>query len=847
MKLKLRRIILQLLLAAAIILLLFIPYTRYMTRQVRNESAQHLEELFLQVNNTFSSVVSRTWGILHGWEMSVQEKSGDPNGQKQLEAYMEEQKEAWDFIDVYFLDKNGNYMTLSGRNGYFDLGDSLFSLMNEERDIVVNNTLSTGESIFLFAVPVNEGKLGDFTFRAIGVSYHQNTLINLLKINAFDGQADCFVILPNGTIAMSGQERKEKITYNFFAYLDKNARFRFGTLDSLRSDIRNQKMGMVEFDEGGVDYYLSYLPVGLEDWAMLGLVPKDTVNANTNSLRMVTIAVMGALFLGLSLMIIASLIRRNRNLIHGKDIELKYREQLFNLLITNVDDIFIMFSAGSTSAEYVSPNVERLLGLSQKQVQEDISKLERTVPRDTPLLTALGTFPIGENRRQDGYMRNLSTGERRWYCAVLYHEMVEGSEKYILILSDRTDEKRNDERLIQALDVARNANAAKSTFLSNMSHDIRTPLNGIIGMTAIAQASLEERHKVEDCLNKISFSSKHLLGLINDILDMSKIESGKMTLNYENFSMEQLVDGIMEIIRPQALAKKQTLETVVQVKNHELLGDTLRLNQVLLNLLSNAVKYTQDGGKILFSVEERGRTSANYMGFRFTVTDNGRGMSEDYLKTLFDPFSRGKGTEVSKIQGTGLGMSICKGIVELMGGIIQVNSAPGEGSMFIVDLSLRIEKDMVVTQENAKAGGDGDFDYHGRRFLVAEDNDLNAEIICQLLSMEGAEAVLARNGRTAVEIFNSSGEFAYDAVFMDIQMPVMNGYDSARAIRGLDRPDAARVPIIAMTADAFAEDIQKAREAGMNAHVAKPIDMKLLSDALREVVVEQEHYMNMTL
>ena len=546
-------------------------------------------------------------------------------------------------------------------------------------------------------------------------------------------------------------------------------------------------------------------------------------------------------------MIIASLIRRNRNLIHGKDIELKYREQLFNLLITNVDDIFIMFSAGATSAEYVSPNVERLLGLSQKQVQEDISKLERTVPRDTPLLTALGTFPIGENRRQDGYMRNLSTGERRWYCAVLYHEMVEGSEKYILILSDRTDEKRNDERLIQALDVARNANAAKSTFLSNMSHDIRTPLNGIIGMTAIAQASLEERHKVEDCLNKISFSSKHLLGLINDILDMSKIESGKMTLNYENFSMEQLVDGIMEIIRPQALAKKQTLETVVQVKNHELLGDTLRLNQVLLNLLSNAVKYTQDGGKILFSVEERGRTSANYMGFRFTVTDNGRGMSEDYLKTLFDPFSRGKGTEVSKIQGTGLGMSICKGIVELMGGIIQVNSAPGEGSTFIVDLSLRIEKDMVVTQENAKAGGDGDFDYHGRRFLVAEDNDLNAEIICQLLSMEGAEAVLARNGRMAVEIFNSSGEFAYDAVFMDIQMPVMNGYDSARAIRGLDRPDAARVPIIAMTADAFAEDIQKAREAGMNAHVAKPIDMKLLSEALKEVVVEQEHYMNMTL
>ena len=696
MKVKLRRIILQLLLGVAIILLLFVPYTRYMNRQVRNESAQHLEELFLQVNNTFSNVVSRTWNILHGWEMPIQEKSGDQKGQGQLEAYMEEQKEAWDFIDVYFLDKNGNYMTLSGENGYFDLGDSLFSLMNEDMDIVVNNTLSTGEPIFLFAVPINEGRLGDFTYRSVGVSFHQNTLMNLLKINAFDNQANCFVISPNGAIAMSGLEKKEKITYNFFAYLENNARFRHGTLDSFRSDIRNKKMGMVEFYEDGVDYYLSYLPVGLENWTMLGLVPKDAVNANTNSLRMVTTAVIGALFLGLSVVVIFSLMRRNRDLIHGKDVELKYREQLFNLLITNVDDIFVMYSPGAVSAEYVSPNVERLLGLSQKQVQADVLKLECAVLGDTLLFSDLGELPIGESRRQDGYMRNLSTGERRWYCAVMYHEMVEGSEKYILILSDRTDEKKNDERLGQALDVARNANAAKSTFLSNMSHDIRTPLNGIVGMT------------------------------------------------------------------------------------------------------------------------------------------------EDYIKTLFDPFSREKSAEVSKIQGTGLGMSICKGIVELMGGIIQVESVPGEGSTFTVDLSLRIEKETLVIQESAKAGEYGNFDYHNKHFLVAEDNELNAEIICQLLAMEGADAVLAGNGREAVEIFKQSGEQCYDAVLMDVQMPVMNGYDSTRAIRGLDRPDARRIPIIAMTADAFAEDIQKAKEAGMNAHVAKPIDMKLLSEALREVVGERE-------
>lgn len=838
MKKKLRTGVPLFLLAAAIIIVTFIPYTQYMTRQVRNESAQHLEEIFSQVNTTFSSVVSRTWDALDSWEEFIMEKSADEDGWESLTSYMEQQKEAWGFNGFYFLDKDGNYLTLSMENGYFDLGDNLFTLMNDRERIVGSNTMSDGTSIFLFAVPVREKRIGDFEVQAIAVSYSQHMLIDLLKISAFDNTAECFIISSNGAIAMASMEDEKRVAFNYLAYLKDNARFLYGTLDTLRSDIRSGNTGMTEFRVDNKEYYLVHLPVGLENWTMLGLAPKDVVNANMNELRLVTMSVAAALFFGLSMMVIYSLVRRSQSIIRGKDTELKYRDQLFNLLTNNEDDVFVMFSADSGKADYVSPNVERLLGISEEQVRADIFTLEQTLGQEESVLALRSQVPVGENLRRDGYRINLRTGERRWYCAILYHELVDFSEKYILLLSDRTDEKKNDERLIQALDVAQNANAAKSTFLSNMSHDIRTPLNGIIGMTAIAQANLDKKEKVEDCLDKISFSSRHLLGLINDILDMSKIESGKMTLSHEQFSIAQLVEGVMEIIRPQAEVKGQTLETAVHVQNNELLGDTLRLSQVLLNLLSNAVKYTQNGGKIRFAVEELEHAPGNYAHFHFTVEDNGQGMSAEFLKTIFEPFSREKELTVSKTQGTGLGMSICKGIVELMGGIIYVDSTPGEGSVFDIELSLRIQDDAAQPWNINTPKELPVFDYQGKRFLIAEDNELNAEIICQLLAMQGAQTTLARDGRQVLEIFSESPAGTFDIILMDVQMPVMNGYESTRAIRSLERLDARGIPIVAMTADAFTEDIKRAREAGMNAHVAKPLDMAVLSETLSEVAFQ---------
>lgn len=831
---KVRTAIVMIIITAAVIIAIFVPYKRYMAGQVRNESGVHLEEVFYQVNTTFSNVVSDNWRILNTWKAYVEEISRDSRGAAVLADYMAQQKDTWGFTDFYFLDKDGKYLTLDGQEGYFDLGSGLFSLMNDGEDVVVSSTLSTGVPVFLFAAPMEPGSFRDFNYRAIAISYNQSAITSLLKISAFGHEAECYIISPNGAIEMATQDGGNGGIYNYFAYLLENARFHWGTMDGLRSDIGGGQKGIAEYAVDGVDYYLSYQPVGIEDWTLLGVVPKNTVNANMNSLQHVTMTVFAVLFLVLSLMVLSMVIRRNRSIVRGKDIELKYRDQLFDLLTNNVDDVFVMFSAGQKSAEYVSPNVERLLGISEAQVRLDVGILETTLVEGPPVLTGLNDLAMGQIRRRDDYRINICTGERRWYCTMLYHEVVDGSEKFILILSDRTNEKKNDERLLQALDVAENANAAKSTFFSNMSHDIRTPLNGIIGMTTIAQANVDQRETVEDCLRKISGSSRHLLELINDILDMSKIESGKITLNYEQFDIGALVDEVMEIIRPQAAAKAQKLELSIRGDHRELMGDTLRLNQVLLNILSNAVKYTGNGGRIQVEVTDGAKAPAGYAGYRFRVRDNGQGMTEEFVATIFEPFSRERNSTISKIQGTGLGMSICKGIVDLMGGIIQVESAPGQGSTFTVELPLRIA-DAADMDRQVQAQSVAAFDYKGKLFLVVEDNELNAEIMCRLLELEGAQTRQAWNGREALELFAASAPGTFDAILMDVQMPVMNGYESTRAIRSAQHPDAARIPIIAMTADAFAEDVQRARDAGMNAHVSKPVDMGTLSAVLAEV------------
>lgn len=419
-------------------------------------------------------------------------------------------------------------------------------------------------------------------------------------------------------------------------------------------------------------------------------------------------------------------------------------------------------------------------------------------------------------------------------------------------LSKRLEER--SEMLREALEEAEHANHAKSDFLSRMSHDIRTPLNAIIGMTEIANAHLNEPERVQDCHRKIALSSQHLLGLINDVLDMSKIESGKMTLNNTTISLPELLGDIVSIMQPDIKAKKQSFVVPPYDLSFEhISADALRLRQIFINILSNASKFTPEGGIITFEVREAGRQEKGMVRVRFSFSDTGIGMSPEFMERLFDTFAREQDSRVDKTEGSGLGMAITKKIVGILGGEITVSSRLGDGTKFEVTLPLALADEQEFSSYQYGRAGLGVygfpkekishkgrkenvFDFTGKRFLLAEDNELNREIAVELLSATGARIDTASDGQQCVEMFERSPAGYYDLILMDIQMPVMNGHAATKKIRTLDRKDAKTIQIWAMTADAFVEDVEKAKGYGMNGHFAKPLDILVVNSEISRIL-----------
>ena len=388
-----------------------------------------------------------------------------------------------------------------------------------------------------------------------------------------------------------------------------------------------------------------------------------------------------------------------------------------------------------------------------------------------------------------------------------------------------------------AFQVAQEANRSKSSFLANMSHDIRTPMNAIIGITSLIRHDAGDKGKVIEYADKIDTSSQHLLGIINEVLDMSKIEAGKTVFKYSDFSIPDFIQELDTIFRSQIYEKKQTLTITKENIRHEWVnGDQVHLMQIFSNLLSNAIKYTQEGGEIQLLAEECESNSSVYAKYRFLVCDNGMGMSADFKDRIFDAFTRAENSLTNKIQGTGLGMAITKNLVDLMGGTIDVESEPGQGSCFEVFMDLKIAEERSASPASQAETEEQDGNIlKGMRFLCAEDNELNAEILTELLKIEGAECTICENGKRALETFEQSVPGDYDMILMDIQMPVMNGYEATKAIRRSSHELAKTIPIIAMTANAFSEDIQHSLTAGMNAHISKPVDMKTLEKTIRSI------------
>ena len=818
MKKRLTALLLSLVLVAGVIWA-GSAYFDFVSQTIYEESTAHLTEIFHQANQQLYNLVSVNWSRMRMWVPYLEKAESD----EEVLAYVDQAREESNFTDFYFISRNGEYLTLTGNRGYLDLRDQLPNLILEKQPIVVNSVVPDQPEIMVFAIPAKQGSYRGFDYEAIAITYNNSDMVNALKISAFAGQASTYAVLPDGRIAVDNSSEAMDSVHNLFVLLEESKSLTDDQITALQQDFLSGNSGSLLFKINGVSHYLVYESANFQNWTVVGIVPTDVVNSSMNKLQSTTMLVVSGIAIALAVMLLLLVILHNRQKLKQKDNALLARDELFSKLSVNVDDVFLMVDANDLRVEYVSPNIEKLVGISEQQVLDDIHEIEHLIRTDESvhILDQLSTILPGEQREWDREYIHQKTGEELWFRVVVFCTDIQGEKKYILDLSDRTKDKKINQRLEDAFHTAENANRAKTTFLNNMSHDIRTPMNAIIGFTNIAMKH-EPEPEVRGCLEKIRESSDHLLTLINDVLDISRIESGKIKFAPIGVDIVEVADTVLSIMYGFLSNRNITFHTHLAIpETRYVLADAVRIREVLVNILGNAVKFTGDGGSITFTSDYLPGADDRHMIVRYRVTDTGVGMTKEFVKHIFDEFSQEESSARTYYKGSGLGMAISKRYVDLMGGNISVESEKGKGSTFTVELPLELtEADKV--QKQASPGDSTDL--AGVKILMAEDNDLNAEIAMVQLEELGMHITRASDGKEALKIFASNQPGTFDIIFMDIMMPKMNGYEATNAIRALqNRPDARTIPIIAMTANAFAEDVQASLDAGMNGHLSKPI------------------------
>ena len=938
-------------------------FSSFVTRTVYDESVSHLREITHQSDNMLRELANKNLTYLHMWSAYLQTASDE----QEIRNYIQEAQADAGFLHFYFLSPNGNYKMVSGETGYLGLRDSLEDSIQQGTDMIMNATLPGSPQMLLFASPKAQGIYQGFEYDAIAIAYENRDIVDALDIATFNGNAKSYVVHPDGRIVIDHSFESWENTYNFFGILRTHSNLSEDEILALSERFKAGQTGALMANLDGKNYYLVYEKSDIQDWIFLGLVQADIVNAGMNTLQFSTILLVGGVMLGIAAFAANLIIQRGKLNLRKKDTEILYRDELFQKLSLNVDDVFLMLDAKTYQADYVSPNAERLLGITEAEIRRDVRVLGKLHPEDSEK-NYLEGIQVHEQLDRDFEYIHQRTGESRWFHTVAMGSEIIGKKKYILVMSDRSADRKMNQALAEAVHVAETASKAKSTFLSNMSHDIRTPMNAIIGFTTLALSNIDNTQRVRDYLGKILSSSNHLLSLINDVLDMSRIESGKIHLEETAVSLSDVLHDMKTIISGQIHAKQLELYMdAMDVANEDVYCDKTRLNQVLLNLLSNAVKFTPAGGTISVRLKQLPEAVKGCALYEIRVKDNGIGMSPEFAQKIFSPFERERTSTVSKIQGTGLGMAITKNIVEMMGGTIEVQTEQGKGTEFIVRLPFRIQsethrvekiaaleglKALVVDDDfntcdsvtkmlvkvgmrsewtlsgreavlrarqsmelgdafhayiidwrlpdmngievtrqirslgddtpiiiltaydwadieaEAKAAGVTAFcakplfmsdirqtlmtaigqtqaeaehpilptaspDFKGKRILLVEDNELNREIAVEILQEYGFLVDSAENGAVAVERVKNSAPGDYDLVLMDVQMPIMNGYEATKQIRALDNPGLAGITILAMTANAFDEDRKEALKCGMNGFLSKPIIMDELIRALQ--------------
>ena len=944
---------------------LSVRYISFVSQTIYQESTSHLEEVLHKSNNMLKEMVRKNLTYLHLYNGFLASTSDEA----EIQAYIEAAQQDTGFVGFYFLSYDGNYMTVTGETGYLGLQANLDEKLSKGEDIVMNAALPGKPQMLVFASPKTQGSYRGFAYDAIAIAYYNDAVLKLLDNSAFQGNASNYVIYPDGRVVIDNSVNRKETVYNFIAMLRDYSDLSEGQILALSDAFAQGSSGNMRVTLGDTSYYLVYEGTAVQSWTMLGLVPVRVVNASLDKLWFRTAQIVAGITVGMAVLVILLIVRRSHTTLRRKNTEISYRDELFKKLSLNVDDVFLMLDAETAKVDYVSPNIERLLGIPWKEVRQDARVLAALHPKDSPDRDKnyLEGLLSGQQREWDDEYVHLETGERRWFHIVAMGSEVEGRTKHILVMSDRTADKQVNQALSDAVAAAETANRAKSTFLSNMSHDIRTPMNAIIGFTTLALSNIDDKDRVKDYLTKTLASSNHLLSLINDVLDMSRIESGKLHLEEVEVNLSDVLHDLKTIVSGQIYAKQlEFYMDAMDVTDEDVYCDKTRLNQILLNLLSNAIKFTPAGGTVSVRVRQLAGQVRGCGQYEFRIKDNGIGMSPEFAKKIFEPFERERTSTVSRIQGTGLGMAITKNIVDMMGGTIEVQTAQGKGTEFIIRVPMRAQaehrpvekiteleglKALVVDDDfntcdsvtkmlvkvgmraewtlsgkeavlrarqsiemsdayhayiidwrlpdmngievtrqirslhddtpiiiltaydwsdievEAKAAGVTAFcskpmfmsdlretlmnaigqtqmdaaqellpeknaDFKGKRILLVEDNELNREIAQEILREYGFWVDPAENGAVAVEKVRTAAPGSYDLVLMDVQMPIMDGYTATRQIRALGDPALAKIPILAMTANAFDEDRRNALESGMNGFLSKPI---VIGDLMQEL------------
>ena len=813
--------------ACAILLLVLlvagfsVRYISFVSQTIYQESTSHLEEVLHKSNSMLSEMVRKNVTYLHLYNGFLENTSDEA----EIQTYIEAAQQNTGFADFYFLTYDGNYMTVTGETGYLGLQTNLDEKLALNEDVVVNTALPGKPQMLAFICPETQGSYRGFAYDAIAISYYNDAVLRLLDNSAFQGNASNYVIYPDGRVVIDNSVNRTETIYNFIAMLRSNSDLSEEQVLALSDAFVQGSSGNLKVKLGDTSYYLVYEGTAVQSWTMVGLVPISIVNASLNQLWFHTIQIVTGIAAGLALLVILLVVRRSHATLRQKNTKLLYRDELFKKLSLNVDDVFLMLDAETSKVDYVSPNIERLLGIPWKEVRQDVRVLDKLHPKDSPERgkDRVEGLRSGQQREWDFEYEHAETKERRWFHNVAMGSEVEGRTKYIFVLSDRTADKQVNQALSDAVAAAETANRAKSTFLSNMSHDIRTPMNAIIGFTTLALSNLDDKERVKDYLAKTLASSNHLLSLINDVLDMSRIESGKIHLEEVEVNLSDVLHDLKTIVSGQIYAKQLELYMdAMDVTDEDVYCDKTRLNQILLNLLSNAIKFTPAGGTVSVRVRQLAGTVHGCGQYEFRIKDNGIGISPEFAQKIFQPFERERTSTVSRIQGTGLGMAITKNIVDMMGGTIEVQTAQGKGSEFIICLPMRAQAEHRPVEKITEL--------EGLKALVVDDDFNTCDSVTKMLVKVGMRAEWTLSGKEAVLRARQSIEMSdvYHAYIIDWRLPDMNGIEVTRQIRSLHDD----TPIIILTAYDWSDIEVEAKAAGVTAFCSKPMFMSDLRETL---------------